>query len=76
MAQFTDVEKVKCVLQLEQNHSATMIQQWFHTNYSKEAPTRKSICKWYKSFSETGHICARNNNSGSQSKESVEHVCA
>jgi hypothetical protein len=36
------VEKVICVLQFEQNHSATLVQQWFRTDYGKEAPMRKS----------------------------------
>jgi hypothetical protein len=54
----------KCVLQFEQNHSATLVQRWFHRNYGKEAPMRKSIYKWHKSFAETGCICAKKNNSG------------
>jgi hypothetical protein len=77
MAYFTDVEKAKCVLQFEQNHSATLVQRWFHTNYGKEAPTRKSIYKWHKSFAETGCIYAKKKNSGRQpSGETVERVRA
>jgi hypothetical protein len=64
MAYFTDVEEAKCLLQFEQNHSATSVQRWFYANYGKEAPTRKSIYKWQKSFAETGYICAKKKNSG------------
>jgi hypothetical protein len=64
-----------CVLQFEQNHSATLVQRWFHTNYGKEAPTRKSIYKWHKSFAETGCICAKKKNSGIQlSGKTAERV--
>jgi hypothetical protein len=28
---FSDVEKAKCVLQFKQNHSMTLVQQFFHT---------------------------------------------
>jgi hypothetical protein len=43
---FTVIEKEKCVFQFEQNHSATLVQQWFVRNYGKEAPTRKFIFRW------------------------------
>jgi hypothetical protein len=59
MEYFTDVEKAKCVLKFTQNHSATLAQRWFHTNYGKEAPTRKSIYMWHKWFAENGCICAK-----------------
>jgi hypothetical protein len=54
MAYFADVEKAKCVLQFEQNHSATLIQWQSHTNYGKEAPMRKSTYKYHESFAKTG----------------------
>jgi hypothetical protein len=77
MAYFSDVEKAKCVLQFEQNHSATLARRWFRTNYRKEAPARISIYKWHKSFAETGCICAKKNNSGRRpSGETVERVLA
>jgi hypothetical protein len=38
------------VLQFEQYHSATLFQQWFRTNYGKEAHTGKSTYEWHKSF--------------------------
>jgi hypothetical protein len=44
-AYFTDVRKAKCVLQFEQNQSATLVQRWYRTNYGKEAPTIKFIYK-------------------------------
>jgi hypothetical protein len=53
-------KKAKCVLQLQQNHSATLV--LFGTNYGRQAPTRKSIYKWHKSFAETGCICANKKN--------------
>jgi hypothetical protein len=68
-------KKAKYVLQFEQNHSATLVQRWFQTNYGKEAPTRKSIYKWHKSFAETSCICAKKKNSGRRPiGETVESV--
>jgi hypothetical protein len=31
-------------------------------NYGKKVATRKSMYKWYKSFAETGCICAKKKN--------------
>jgi hypothetical protein len=64
-------------LQFEQNYSATLVQRWFHTNFGKEAPTRKSIYEWHKLFAETGCICAKKKNSGGRPiGETVERVRA
>jgi hypothetical protein len=47
------------------------------SNCSKEATTRKSIHKWYKSFDEAGCICAKKKNSGrGPSYETVKTVRA
>jgi hypothetical protein len=41
-----------------------LVQQWFHTNYGEEAPTKKLIFRQHKSFAETGCTCAKQNISG------------
>jgi len=29
----------------------------FHSKYAKDPPTDKTICVWYKQFTETGCLC-------------------
>jgi hypothetical protein len=74
MACFTDVEKAKCMLHFEQNHSAPLVQWWFHTKCGKESPTRKSVYKCHKSFVETGCICAKRKNSGRRPSDETGSV--
>jgi len=33
------------------------VQRAFHANYAKDTPTDKTICAWYKQFTETGCLC-------------------
>jgi hypothetical protein len=62
-----------CV-EFEQNHSATLVQRWFPTNYGKEAPTRKLFHTWHKSFAEIGCICAKKNSGRRPSVETVDRI--
>jgi hypothetical protein len=52
--------------------SATLVQRWFHTNYGKEAPTRKSIYMWHKSFM----LRSRMDSGRRPSDETAERVLA
>jgi hypothetical protein len=54
-------EKGEVCVAVRTNHSATLVQLWFRTNYGKESPTRKLTYKWHKSFAETGFICTKKN---------------
>jgi hypothetical protein len=34
-----------------------IVQRVFHVKYAKDQPTDKTICVWYKQFTETGCLC-------------------
>jgi hypothetical protein len=61
----------KYMLQFEQTHSVTLVQQWFRTNYDKEVSTRKSIYMWHKSFAETGRYCAKKKISSTRPNDEI-----
>jgi len=36
-----------------------IVQRAFRANYAKDPPTDKTICVWYKQFTETECLCKR-----------------
>jgi hypothetical protein len=49
-------EKVQCVLWYAESKSVVTVQRNFRRAYRKDAPTDKSIRKWYQQFQETGSV--------------------
>ena len=47
-------EKSFCVLEYHTSKSVVTVQRAFRAKY---APTDKTICVWYKQFTETGCLC-------------------
>ena len=57
MKSLSEDEKAKCVLLMHEFNSPTEVQRKFRSLYNtKEAPTRRSIRKWYKEFQEIGQM--------------------
>jgi hypothetical protein len=50
-------EKLFCVLEYHTSKSVVTVQCAFCANYAKDPPTDKTICVWYKQFTETGCLC-------------------
>jgi hypothetical protein len=45
------------VLEYHMSKSVVTVQCAFHAKYTKEPPTDKTICVWYKQFTETACLC-------------------
>jgi len=50
-------EKSFSVLEYHTSKSVVTVQREFRAKYSKDPPTDKTICAWYKQFAETGCLC-------------------
>jgi hypothetical protein len=50
-------EKSFCVLEYHRNKSVVTVPCAFLAKYAKDLPTDKTICAWYKQFTETGCLC-------------------
>jgi len=50
-------EKSFCVLEYHISKSAVTVQCAFRAKYAKDLPTDKTICSWYKQFTEIGCLC-------------------
>jgi hypothetical protein len=50
-------EKSFCVLEYRTSKFVVTVQHAFHATYAKDPPTDKTICVWYKQFTETGCLC-------------------
>jgi len=46
-----------CVLEYHTSKSVITVQHAFHAKYAKDPPADKTICAWYKQFTETGCLC-------------------
>ena len=50
--------RVEVILCVGISHkSMVTVQCAFHAKYTKDPPTDKAICAWYKQFTETGCLC-------------------
>ena len=57
MKLLTEAEKAKCVLLMDRFKSPVVVQRKFRSHYNtKDAPTVKSIKKWYTEFQDRGHM--------------------
>jgi len=45
------------VLEYHMSKSVVTVQRAFRAKYAKDPPTDKTICAWYKQFTETGCLC-------------------
>jgi hypothetical protein len=45
------------VLEYHTSKSVITVQCAFRAKYAKDPPTDKTICAWYKQFTETGCLC-------------------
>jgi len=52
-------EKSFCMLEYRMSKSVVTVHCAFHAKYVKDPPTDKTICAWYKQFTETGCLCKR-----------------
>ena len=50
-------EKSFCMLEYRMSKSVVTVHCAFHAKYVKDPPTDKTICAWYKQFTETGCLC-------------------
>jgi len=50
-------EKSLCVLEYHTSRTVVTVQRAFRAKYAKEPPTDKTICAWYKQFTESGCLC-------------------
>jgi hypothetical protein len=50
-------EKLFCVLEYHTSKSAVTVQRAFCAKYAKDPPTDKTICVWYKQFTEIWCLC-------------------
>jgi len=50
-------EKSFCVLEYHMIKSVVTVHCAFHAKYAKDPPTDKTVCAWYKQFTETGCLC-------------------
>ena len=50
-------EKSFCVLKYHMSKSVVTVQRAFRAKHTKDPPTDKIICAWYKQFTETGCLC-------------------
>jgi len=51
-----------CVLECHTSKSLATVQSAFRTKYAKFPPTDKTICAWYKQFTETRCLCKQKSN--------------
>jgi hypothetical protein len=54
----SQMQRAKCVFWYHEPVSVVPVQRRC-MEVSKELPTKMSICKWYKLFSEDGYVCVR-----------------
>jgi len=45
------------MLEYHTSKSVIAVQRAFRAKYGKDPPTDKTICAWYKQFTETGCLC-------------------
>jgi hypothetical protein len=50
-------QKSFCVLEYHTSKSVVTVQHAFRVKYTKDPPTDKTICAWYKQITETGCLC-------------------
>jgi len=50
-------EKSFCVLEYHTSKSVVTVQCAFRAKYTKDPPTDKTICAWYKQFTQNGCLC-------------------
>jgi hypothetical protein len=69
------LEKAWCVFWFTETKSIITLQRWYHREFNKSLPSKKSLYKWHEQFVKIGCPCSSKSNGQMRVDDvTVEHV--